>query len=39
MNEDDSWGNRGDEIYAKATWVDGDGATLQTTSGVITGLF
>jgi hypothetical protein len=39
MNEDDSWGNRGDEIYAKATWVDGDGATLQTTSGVISGLF
>lgn len=39
MNEDDSWGNRGDEIYARATWVDADGGTLQTTSGVITGLF
>jgi hypothetical protein len=39
MNEDDSWGNRGDEIYARATWVDADGGTLTTTSGVITGLF
>jgi hypothetical protein len=39
MNEDDSYGNRGDEIYAKATWVDGDGGTLNRTSGVITGLF
>ena len=39
MNEDDSWGNRGDEIYARATWVDGDGGTIQTTPGVITGLF
>ena len=39
MNEDDSYANRGDEIYAKATWVDGDGGTLQTTSSVITGLF
>jgi hypothetical protein len=39
MNEDDSYANWGDEIYAKATWVDGDGATLQTRSGVITGLF
>jgi DNA-binding CsgD family transcriptional regulator len=39
MNEDDSWTNRGDEIYAKATWVDGDGGTISTTSSVITGLF
>jgi hypothetical protein len=39
MNEDDSWGNRGDEIYPKATWVDGGGGTIQATSGVITGLF
>jgi len=39
MNEDDSWTNRVDEIYARATWVDGDGGTLQATSGVITGIF
>jgi hypothetical protein len=39
MNEDDSWGNWSDEIYAKATWVDADGGTLQTTSSVITGIF
>jgi hypothetical protein len=39
MNEDDGWGNRGDEFYAKATWVDADGGTIWTTSGLITGLF
>jgi hypothetical protein len=39
MNEDDSWTNRTDEIYARATWVDGDGGTIYTTSGVITGIF
>jgi hypothetical protein len=39
LNEDDSWGNWTDEIYARATWVDADGGTLRTTSGVITGYF
>jgi hypothetical protein len=39
MNEDDSWGNWYDEIYASATWVDGDGGTLRTMSNVITGYF
>jgi hypothetical protein len=39
MNEDDSWGNWTDEIYAHAKWVDADGGTLQTTSSVLTGIF
>jgi hypothetical protein len=39
MNEDDSYANRVDEIYATATWVDADGGTLRATSSVITGLF
>jgi hypothetical protein len=39
MNEDDGYGNRQDEIYVKATWVDADGGTLQATSHVIVGLF
>jgi hypothetical protein len=39
MNEDDGFANRTDEIYAKATWVDGGGETIHRTSDVITGLF
>ena len=39
MNEDHSFGNNEDEFYAKATWVDADGGTLQTRSDTIIGLF
>lgn len=40
LNEDDGFfDGRTDEIYVTARWVDGDGATLQAKSNVVTGIF
>ncbi|GIH25728.1 hypothetical protein Aph01nite_40380 [Acrocarpospora phusangensis] len=39
LNEDDSWGNRVDEVYVNARFVDATGATIRTNSNLATGLF
>ncbi|MEO3859503.1 hypothetical protein [Acrocarpospora sp. B8E8] len=35
FNEDDSWFNRTDEIYLRATFIDGDGGTIRDDSNVV----
>ena len=40
LNEDDGFlDGRGDEVYVKAKWIDGNGATVQAKSNVVKGIF
>ncbi|GIH97428.1 hypothetical protein ACFFMN_28830 [Planobispora siamensis] len=39
LNEDDSFGNRGDEVYITAKFIDGDGGTISDDSDIEEGIF